>query len=75
MIRCLILITLSLLLPKRILYSALNSIMKGNQNNRGIAIKRYKIIYFFMKLKIKQESNSSSKAGTQAMGEAGWCAD
>ena len=28
-----------------------------------------------MKLKIKQESNSSSKAGTQAMGEAGWCAD
>ena len=49
--------------------------MKGNQNNKGIAIKRYKIIYFFMKLKIKQESNSSSKAGTQAMGEAGWSAD
>ena len=49
--------------------------MKGNQNNKGNAIKRYKIIYFFMKLKIKQENNSSSKAGTQAMGEARWSAD
>ena len=49
--------------------------MKGNQNNKCNAIKRYKIIYFFMKLKIEQENNLSSKASTQAMGEARWGAD